>query len=114
MLVIPFGKKPDNNDDKDLEEELSLKEDKYDALSVLCMADEVDIVDLKNGLVECSYRDNSQEYWNDPENIVDLLEDLENVNAVEIEGSDVSITSKGLEEWKKATVEHDVDPSIYV
>lgn len=113
MLVIPFGKRPDD-DENNIKEDLSLKEDKYDTLSVLCMADEVDVTDLRNSLIDCSYRDNAEEYWDDPENIVDVLEELENANAVDVEGSDISITDKGLEEWKEATVEHNVDPNIYV
>jgi predicted methyltransferase len=114
MLVIPFGKKPDDSEDKHLKEELDVKEDKYDALSVLCMADEVDMVDLRDRLVKCSYRDNSEEYWSDPENMVDILEELEKFGSIEINGSNISITDKGLEKWKKTTVEHDVDPNIYV
>lgn len=115
MLVIPFGKKPDDDDiGEKLGDSLSLKEDKYDILCVLCMYEDVDYESLRDSAIETSYRDNSKQYWGDPENLVDTLEELEDANAVEIENGAVSITESGLKEWKKATMENDVDPNIYV
>jgi len=115
MLVIPVGKRPDDNDSsKSLQKKLEIKEDKYDILSILCMHDELDFESLKNSLQSSGYRDNSKEFWNDAEEFVDIIEELEELEAIEIKDGYVSITDSGLQKWKKVTLESDVDPNIYV
>ena len=115
MFVIPAGKRPDkNNTSKKLKKKLEVKEDKYDLLSILCMHDELKFNCLKNSLQNSSYRDNSEEFWNNIEEFVDILEELEELGAIEIDDGHVSITDTGLQKWKKVTLKSDVDPNMYV
>lgn len=118
MLVIPFGKKPDDNDIGDLTDnfkgDLEAKDDRYDILSVLCMSDSVGFLDLKESVIKTSYRDDPEGYWGDIENFVESLIELEESGAIEVENGVASITDTGMQEWKKVTVENDVDFNIYV